>query len=296
MTQRYCADDSAGAREQLIGSAPLHTGWLCLEQPGPWGRKALTGSHLDASLGRRIEDACGEVGIRPALIRRPGRHAQVDAARTLLLAHIHPDNPWLIRRTLHDPAEVLGLDFAALAAGDRSAFDEFEDVGDEVLLVCTNGKRDTCCARLGRPVAEAAAAAYPDRVWEVSHTGGHRFAPTGVLLPSGHLHGRVLDGEALLEAADRGELPLLTWRGRGSWPAEGQVAEDLVRRTEGIVGLHDLRVAGESEQWQVSHRDGREWQVGVTRETHGERAESCGKAPTPIVQRSASFNSGSATA
>ena len=46
------------------------------------------------------------------------------------------------------------------------------------LLVCTNGTRDVCCATKGRPVAQGACKALPDRVWEVTHTSGHRFAPT----------------------------------------------------------------------------------------------------------------------
>ncbi|HEU5385864.1 MAG TPA: sucrase ferredoxin [Streptosporangiaceae bacterium] len=48
-------------------------------------------------------------------------------------------------------------------------------------LVCTNGKRDRCCAVRGRPVAAAIADATGWDTWESSHLGGHRFAATALL-------------------------------------------------------------------------------------------------------------------
>ena len=60
-----------------------------------------------------------------------------------------------------------------------------------MLLVCTNGKRDECCALLGRPIAQRCAPGAPGRVWESNHLGGHRFAPTVTLLPHGTMHGQL---------------------------------------------------------------------------------------------------------
>ncbi len=57
------------------------------------------------------------------------------------------------------------------------------------VLVCTHGRRDRCCGALGTalfskisadPLAKAGV-----RTWRTSHTGGHRFAPTAVVLPEG---------------------------------------------------------------------------------------------------------------
>jgi hypothetical protein len=158
---------------------------------------------------------------------------------------------------------------------------------DPQLLVCTNGTRDTCCARLGRPVADAAAAHRPDQVWEVTHTSGHRFAPTSVLLPSGSLHGRVLDAAPLLAAESAGELVLTGYRGRSVWPAQGQVAEEHVRRAFDVTGLDDLTVSGAGADWLVSHRDGRTWRVALTPYDEGERPESCGKASKPVTRYAA---------
>jgi hypothetical protein len=156
-------------------------------------------------------------------------------------------------------------------------------------LVCTNGTRDQCCAILGRPVALAAAAVAPDTVWEVTHTSGHRFAATTVLLPSGVLHGRVLDATGLITAAGRGQVTLAGYRGRSTWSAGAQVAENAVRQAEGILGLDDLDVVPEVDAWSVRHRDGRRWWVAVRRTEDGERSESCGKAAVPIPRYDATI-------
>jgi hypothetical protein len=289
MTESTCSATSAALGEPLIGSAPVASAWLCLEQAGPWGPKAWTDSHLDPDLGRSIEDAANAAGVRPSLIRRPGRHSD-DAVhqglRHVLIAFTRPGRTWLLRGTIADPADLLALDWTALAAGDleatRTALPGLVPTESPHLLVCTNGTRDQCCAVLGRPVALGAAAVAPETVWEVTHTSGHRFAATTVLLPSGVVHGRVLDAVGLLTAAGRGDLTLTGYRGRSTWSAGAQVAEDLVRRTEGILGLDDLEVVPEIDAWSVRHRDGRRWWVAVQRSEQGERPESCGKAPAPI--------------
>lgn len=282
-----CSTVSAAVGEPLAGSAPDAIAWVCLEQNGPWGAKAFTDSHLDHSLGKQIEKAAAAHGVRPSLIRRPGRHADVigDGSRTVLVAYTHPDGSWLLAGTVKDPAELLDLDWAAVAAGSLTQVRDSlpgSAPSEPVLLVCTNGTRDTCCARLGRPVAAAAAEAHPGRVWEVTHTSGHRFAPTTVLLPSGALHGRILDAAPILEAADRGELLDLGYRGRSTWPSLGQVAEAEIRLVAGVSGVDDLTVAADGDAWQVRHRDGRVWSVGVTSYEEGERPPSCGKPGEPV--------------
>ncbi|MBO9520487.1 MAG: sucrase ferredoxin [Nocardioidaceae bacterium] len=287
MTTIPCSTTSAAVGEGLAGSAPDAVAWVCLEQNGPWGKKAFTDSHLDAGLGRSIEELAGAHGVRPSLVRRPGRHADVTGsdARTVLVGYTHPSGTWLLAGTVPDPSALLSLDWAAVASGARDlALASLPGLAPSapVLLVCTNGTRDTCCARLGRPIAHAAAASHPERVWEVTHTSGHRFAPTTVLLPYGVLHGRVLDAAGILDAADRGELLEHGYRGRSTWPSLGQVAEAEVRLVAGITGLDDLTVTPDAAGWCVRHRDGRRWTVSVTSYEEGVRPPSCGKADEPV--------------
>lgn len=58
------------------------------------------------------------------------------------------------------------------------------------LLVCGHGRRDVCCGSSGTDLAiELARGALPDgvRLHRTSHTGGHRFAPTFIVLPESTL-------------------------------------------------------------------------------------------------------------
>lgn len=291
MTDPRCTVLSAGLEEPLAGTAPHGVGWIALEQPGPWGAKAWTASRLDPDLGRRVEAACEATPapVRPVLVRRPDGSA--GEARTLLVAHTVPGATWLLAGAV-DPGslhDVAWEDLAAAAAtGDRSralALLPGAASSEPVLLVCTNGKRDRCCSIEGRPVALAATAARPGRVWEATHLGGHRFAPTSVVLPTGLLHGRVTPRSALdlLDAADTGRVVLERARGRSTWPPEAQVAELAVRALLGETAADAVHVVLGADA-PVVDVAGRRWRVPVTRTTAPvERPESCGKAAVPLV-------------
>ena len=286
--------DIAGV--SAYGTAARATFFVALEQPGPWGRDAATQSHLPAGVGSSLSSACSDRGGRLSLIRRPGRHADdahvPDHAAYLAWAGT---DPWLLRLTLTDAALLLDLDLDALARGDRDAVlasAPGAETAEPILLVCTNGRRDVCCAVRGRPVALDAADDHPGRVWEASHTGGHRFAPTGVLLPHGATLAR-LDahqcGEVLREAAD-GRLPAgvlgpLHDRGRSALTGPEQAAESHVRHEAGISELGALTVnATESATvYAVQHRDGRGWQVALERREHTDLPESCGKVAVHVA-------------
>jgi hypothetical protein len=100
-------------------------------------------------------------------------------------------------------------------------------VDHPLLLVCTHGKRDMCCAVKGRPLAGGLHRAYPEIAWESSHTKGHRFAPSMILLPWNYSFGTLdLPGaSAMLDDVLAGRLPVTGNRGRGTLDSRAQVAE-----------------------------------------------------------------------
>ena len=154
---------------------------------------------------------------------------------------------WLERATVEHDTELLELDLDGLAAGERGYGDPIEDA---VYLVCTNGRRDACCAALGRPVAAALAAARPERVWECSHIGGHRFAANLVCLPDGLCYGRVAadEVEGIAAAYEAGRIVVERLRGRSSFPPAVQAADAFLRAREGLDGLEAL-VLERCEAW-----------------------------------------------
>ncbi|MEV6116952.1 sucrase ferredoxin [Streptomyces sp. NPDC052109] len=287
-----CATVSRSLDEPVSGTAATATTWLLLEQPGPWGAKALTSSHLDPTLGRALEAAAAGTGVRVALIRHPGRHADpgTPAARQVYAAHTVPGHVWLHSAKIRDPRLLLGLDFAALGAGDPRSFGAALGGrpyhGDPLALVCTNGKRDRCCALLGRPLATELVTSGVRGVWEVTHLGGHRFSPTVLVLPYGYAYGRAeahTVKEALHGIRD-GRVVVEGCRGCSAWERPGQAAELAVRSAAGEYRagvLSVVRTADEAAHWEVTvaHTDGRRWRVTVAQGASlPPRPESCGAA------------------
>lgn len=272
----------------MPGTAVEAAGWVVVEQPGPWGAKVATQSHLDAEFGARIDAKCKKADLRFGTIRRPGKHADgAPRPHQVYVASSAPGRCWLLGGRVDDPATLDALDLDAIGRGDldavRASLPALSPLDQPVLLVCTNGKRDECCAILGRPVVAGAAALVPGRVWESSHLSGHRFSPTAAVLPAGTLHGQltVESAVAVLDAADRGETVVETLRGRSAWTKRGQVAEIAVRNLTGEVVLDALSVVAEElDTVTVAHTDGRTWQVQVTSNpADPPRPESCGKEP-----------------
>ncbi len=281
------------------GTAMQARFWVALEQNGPWGRNAPTDSRLDPKLGARLAETISRAGGRFLLIRRPAARpgrGELTSPRMVFIGYAGA-SPWLLGGRIDDPAFLGGLDPDALGTGDRDAVHRSAPwlaPADPVLLVCTNGRRDVCCAVRARPVVQALAITHPDSIWECSHTGGHRFAPTGVLLPWGRMLAR-LDaslGDAVLTAAAGGDLPVAVLgpihdRGCSALSPPAQAAEAAVRQAVGEPSLTGLSAAPlehhEAERWLVTvrHTDGREWRVEVTRESAPALADGCGKAARP---------------
>ncbi|MBQ0976137.1 sucrase ferredoxin [Actinospica acidiphila] len=287
-----CSTVSRELDEPVAGTAATARTWLLLEQPGPWGAKALTSSHLDPALGRALEAAAKGTGVRIALIRRPGRHAdsRMPATRRVYVAHTVPGNVWLHSATTTDPARLLDLDLAALGRGEAACFDAVlggaPHAGDPLALVCTNGKRDRCCALLGRPLAAELASSGVEGVWEVTHLGGHRFSPTVLVLPYGYAYGRA-EAHAVkevLHGVQEGRVVTEGCRGCSAWERPGQAAELAVRRAvreDAAQVLSVVRTEGEAPHWEVTvaHVDGRRWRVEVAQgASRPPRPESCGSA------------------
>lgn len=283
-----CATWSESLDEPLAGTAPVSANWLCLEQPGPWGHDALRQSHLDPELGEALAVRAASTGIRIQLIRRPGKHPDtgVVTSRRVYLAHCGPGETRLSTFELTDPAELLDLDFARLARGQHPA--SAEPAGGPVLLICTNGRRDRCCALRGRALIDQLGDRHRDQLWETTHTGGHRFAPTAVLLPSGYNYGRLNahDVDAVLSAAAAGKVATQHCRGRSMYSQPAQVAELAVRELVGECSEESLRVEIESDHGEtghetyVAHRDGRGWRVSLSPiALSPARPNSCGKEP-----------------
>jgi len=246
-----CSEISAAGGESLGGTAPQAAAWLLVEQAPPWGRDAVRESGLDARVGGELVRTAKELGLKVVLIR-PAAPARRSPARRRVFAAWLGSLPFVQALSFGSDGELLELGLPALARGERLAGGD--DHYEPLQLVCTNGRRDACCARYGPEAAKALAAAAPATAWECTHLGGHRFAATMLCLPSGACYGR-LDPAATVRAARLtadGLLDLEHLRGLVGRSAAVQAAEIRLRRRLGLERIEDLapvseRVDGDGE-------------------------------------------------
>lgn len=289
----FCRLQSIASDEPIAGSAVTCTTLVvALEHEGAWGAKAVAESDLPTAVKARLEAWEDEIpGVRVQLVRR-GK--QGGGGRTLLLCCTELGHERVVRLRLDDVSDLVALDLPATAAALREgrAIDGAEEITRPQILVCTNGKRDRCCAKWGVPVFRALEQAADLDVWQTTHLGGHRFAATLLWLPHGICLGRVELGETgeLIAAIARGELHRIDrLRGRVSLDAAEQAAEAEWRRRGGRSSVGDLRaselVADGDEAWRVrlTDHDGITHELQVRREPTGMAAQpSCGKPAAPI--------------
>jgi hypothetical protein len=191
-----------------VGSAGSYRGIVLAEIPLPWPRDIAE----HAALAGAAE------ALRAANMRLQGLvpDDRSDPHRRQLMAFTSPPGAFDRYRgrgwTAAD--SLLGEAVTAIAAsGGDDAGPALAQPGAVVgsdgagmgrhVLVCTHGRRDACCGTLGTRLASA----LPElgagvRVWRTSHTGGHRFAPTALLLPEGTLWA-YLDIDRLVGVSER---------------------------------------------------------------------------------------------
>ena len=228
-----CSLRSEGADEPLAGTASTIRRWLLIEHAGPWGRDGLLDARLPLGVGLSLRDLGRRTRSRVLLIRRPTRsHGSATACFA-----VDTTEAWIGARTLRRIDEAADLD-----PRDRTAFPL--PVHEPVVVVCTHGRRDVCCAERGRPLAAAAAIEHPEAVWESTHVGGDRFAGNLVVFPHGLVFGRVEPGRGaeVVTAYTEGRIVLDRYRGRTSHPMPAQTAEVAVRMREGLDGIDDVRL------------------------------------------------------
>lgn len=253
MSERFrCAQAASAIDEPRYATASTVRRWLLVEQSGPWGIDAVRESRMPSVAADALVDLGKRLGARVLLLRRHG--ARVQSGCTVYVATTRVTIQRLESFALDAPADVLDLNLDGLRHG-QSVGGRLEH--DPLLLVCTNGRHDPCCAEFGRPVAAALTAAYGDRVWEVSHIGGDRFAGNVVVLPDGVYYGG-LDADRAVAVAGAhldGRIDLDTYRGRSALPFVAQAAEYFLRRDRGLEAVDAVKWVGREslsdERWRI---------------------------------------------
>jgi len=259
----FCADVSAAAGEPIGATASRIEHWLLVEYVGMWPHDPLDAAPFVGSVRRHLDEQLASLPhSRLLLVKQPTR-TSTRRARVFLGRTVERGSR-LLRAELPDISGLLDLDFAAALAGETTFGEECDH---PLLVVCTHGKRDRCCARLGQPLCVALHRRAPAGwLWQSSHVGGDRFAGNIVCLPEGLYYGRVGrdDVDSVLSSYRDGRIELDLYRGRSCYPFPVQAAELAARRELGLTGFWDLTVT-------AARRSGEGWSVDLAADVSGAR-------------------------
>ncbi len=299
MSDAICAQQSLDVGEPLFGTAISGVErWLLLEHDGQWDRDALASeglptaarAHLDAFLRAHPD-------TRFQLIR----DERSEQTRRLFAVQSSEGRYFTRRFDLATLEDLERLDLASLFGEAPPAHTEDHT---PIVLVCTHGRRDPCCARFGVPVyrelAKDCGRDGSPQIFQTTHVGGHRFAANIVLLPHGYHFGRldVAAARRVVRGYSQGRLTDLDrLRGRSCYPAEVQAAEFWLRQGAGRYGLGGLELRRHEASGEQTARSGRFevtfWdaerdelhELTVLRETtHDHASPSCGEAMKPVAR------------
>lgn len=243
-----CAAAARVRGDPLAGTVPVTRRWLLIEHPGPWRHDALGGMDLPAAVLEPVVAALRAQGARALLVRRPGRRTPTADRAWAVLDQSGNGARW---GRWSAPRDLLA---AAAALAEPGPLPSAEQ---QVLLVCTHGRHDTCCAIWGRPVAAALAQRWPEATWECSHLGGDRFAASVLLAPDGLYYGHLdpVTAVSVVAAHLRGEVDAAHLRGSVAAAPVVQAALVAAHRALGPLparGLWPLELTDDGPQrWRV---------------------------------------------
>jgi hypothetical protein len=259
-----------------VGTAQPLAGLVLVERPLPWPRDVSEDPVLAPALEAGLANEAGPIRPFAVVPRGAGSGpATTPEGAVLVTAYRGGTRPQPYERRTYcvDEDRVADLTLT-LARGADPHLAHLDATIDREVLVCTHGSRDRCCGRLGTILHRTASTRWSDvEVRRVSHTGGHRFAPTAILLPCGTVWGHLDDG--VLDAIVNRSVPFVEvighFRGSMVMPSRAaQVAEAAVAARVGW-GLFDApRQAAVLAEPQPDrpgrfeiHVDGRSWLVTV---------------------------------
>ncbi len=277
-TDFFCSELTREADVQLFGTAPRADIWFMLQYEAPFGKKAFEESSLTEEVKAHFLKTTSQIAHAKLQLIKQGHGAE---PKFLFIADCLTST--LLKIPFKDYEELLEFDFPTLLKDGN--FVKTYGTHEAMVAVCTNGKRDKCCAKFGLELVKDLEPHFKNSVWQTSHIGGHRFAPTFVHLPSGVCYGFANDNiEKIAEDISNSKISLPNVRGRSIYSKQDQAAEYFLMEKRGEFGLGCFELL-KSEQvedgWEISFKNtsGEILKVSLKEEDSGVMGfASCGDA------------------
>lgn len=218
---RFCAVENRRQQEPMAGLGAHPNANCLISWPmGRWTKTPRITSDMTED-ERAVIEQLGKMGWRVILMDRP------DLPEDQHQVYLFPE-----ARHYQVPRSDLVNMLQSLVEGDGIQHWHTGPTPEQVVLCCTHGKKDKCCAKFGNASYKALTQAQqetglPVETWRSTHLGGCRLAGTAIVFPQRRKYGRIDPEHAhpLLqaEADDRPYLPC--YRGSPDLEPNQQCAE-----------------------------------------------------------------------
>jgi len=225
----YCSVLTRKSAEPLAGTAPFARHFVFIT----WPKKYWQYEALEAKGGfpqglkkwmKEQSEINGKISIR--LVSRAG------LSQDKVEIYIYPEKYCYSNVLPSQIPSVLESYFQDEITADFSP----AAIEGEQIFICTHGRHDKCCAKFGQELAHkmryhVSRQKTAIEVWDSSHLGGHRFAPTMLDFPTGRAYGHLSPDEVPNYLASRKATQVYGAAYRGSVFLSGleQVAEAHVQ-------------------------------------------------------------------
>ena len=227
---KFCSLQVKETGEPLAGTAPFARHFVFIT----WPKKYWQYEALDSKGGfpkglkewmKAQSEISGKVSIR--LVSHKG------LSNESVTLFIYPEKIYFSNILPEEISNVLNSHFLKESNFEKTA----KKIEKEHIFVCTHGRHDKCCAKFGQELADNLRNHLTDQknnidVFDSSHLGGHRFAPTMIDFPAGRAYGHITTEEIpdYLESRKQGMVYAPAYRGSVFLPDLFQVAEAFVQR------------------------------------------------------------------
>ena len=233
-----CSQGSSQSGEHLYGTALEVKNWFLLEYSRVWKRDAFP----ESGLPKEVKEHLGGFlsSFEESRIQLIGGPGPSKGNLAFYYAHSSEVSPKLYRFEIETYEDLLSIDLPELVStGEIEKF----SCEETLVLVCTHGAHDGCCAVAGAEVYRELLKKEGISAWRTSHVGGHRFAANMIMLPEGIYYGRVNGGnlDDVVSSHLRGEIFLDCFRGRSCYSQTSQVSDYFLRKEIEKLGIYDIR-------------------------------------------------------